>query len=187
MNTDKPILKELNHRKSVRAFLPEEIEEEKLDALWEAARWAPSSSNKQEWHYYAITGELRQKLSEALTRGNQWALAAPLLIAVTRDTSIENATETRAYGMYDVALSVMSLVIEAEHQGLRAHQMGGFKEEILRDLLKIPAHEAPVVMLAIGYEGNVEDVDPIIQEKEKRPRTRKPLEEMVTVVKEIPG
>src|SRR3989344_696009 len=134
MNTDTPILKELNQRKSVRAFANREIEQEKLHALWAAAQWAPSSSNKQEWRYYAFLGDARKKLIEALNRGNQWALAAPLLLLVTRDISEENVNESREYSMYDVALSVMSLVIEAEHQGLRAHQMAGLKEDLFREL-----------------------------------------------------
>ena len=182
MNTNQPILKELNQRKSVRTFLPREIEPEKLDALWAAAQWAPSSSNKQEWRYYAVMGGARKKLAEILSPGNQWALKAPLILGVTRDASIENKTESREYGMYDVALSVMSLVIEAEHQGLRAHQMAGFNEEAFRRAFGIPANETPVVMAAVGYEGDVKDLDPIVQAKEARPRMRKPLNEVVTIV-----
>jgi nitroreductase len=172
MNTDKPILKELNQRKSVRSFADHEIEPTKLEALWEAARWAPSSSNKQEWHYYVVTGEARQKMAEVLKPGNHWALEAPLLLAVTRDTSIDNQTESREYGMYDVALSVMSLVVEAEHQGLRARQMAGFHDESFRRILGIPENEAPVVVVAVGYER---------ESGEKRPRTRKPINEVVKV------
>lgn len=185
MNTDKPILRELNQRKSVRGFAAREIEPEKLEALWAAAQWAPSSSNKQEWHYYAFLGGSRLKLAEVLNKGNHWALAAPLLLAVTRDGSIENRTETREYGMYDTALSVMSLVIEAEHQGLRAHQMAGFHDEPLRRLLNLGQNSIPVVMVAVGYEGEAKDLDPATQEKGKRPRTRKPLEEVVTLVRNI--
>lgn len=48
MNTDKPILSELNRRRSVRHFASKEIEQEKLDSLWAAAQWAPSSGNKEE-------------------------------------------------------------------------------------------------------------------------------------------
>lgn len=183
MNTDKPILKELNQRRSVRGFLPKEIEPEKLECLWAAAQWAPSSSNKQEWHYYAVMGESRQKFSEVLNHGNQWALSAPLVLAVTRDGSIENKTETREYGMYDVALSAMSLVVEAEHQGLRAHQMAGFKDEPFRRVLNIPEKEIPVVMIAVGYEGEAKDLPPEVELKEKRPRIRKPISEVVTIIK----
>lgn len=182
VNTDQPILQELNQRRSVRGFLPKTVEQEKLDALWAAAQWAPSSSNKQEWRYYAVMGEARQKLAEVLNTGNRWALAAPLILCVVRDGSVENKSETREYGMYDVALSVMSLAVEAEHQGLRAHQMAGFREEAFRRVLHIPENEVPVVMVAVGYEGEPKELDPTAQAKEKRPRTRKPIHEAVTMV-----
>jgi len=185
MNTDKPILKELNQRKSVRAFLEKEIEPEKLDTLWEAARWAPSFSNKQDWRYYATIGQARKKFTDILNAGNHWALKAPLLLTVTRDISSESKTESREYGTYDVALSVMSLVIEAEHQGLRAHQMAGFKEKELIRVLKMPPQETPVVIIAIGYEGSTEDLDPITKEKEMRPRIRKSIKEIVKILPSI--
>jgi nitroreductase len=182
MNTDQPILKELNQRKSVRGFLAKEIEQEKLDALWAAARWAPSCANRQDWHYYAVTGAARERLAEVLNPGNHWALKAPLILCVTRDTSVEVTTESRSYGMYDAALSVMSLVVEAEHQGLRARQMAGFKEEPFRKVLKLPPNEAPVVIVAVGYEEKLENLDPALQEKETQPRERKPIEAVVTIV-----
>lgn len=185
MNTNQPILKELNQRKSVRAFLEHNIASEKLDALWAAAQWAPSSANKQEWRYYAVMGKERERLAEVLVPGNHWALKAPLLLGVTRDTSIENKTESREYGMYDVALSVMCLAIEAEHQGLRTHQMAGFREEAFRRAFGILEQEIPVVMVAVGYEGNEGNIDPVARAKEQRPRARKSIEDIVTIVREI--
>lgn len=186
MNTDKPILKELNQRKSIRMFAPAEIEQEKLDAMWEAARWAPSSSNKQEWKYYAVMGEARLKLSEALSKGNHYALTAPLLLVVTRDSTIENKFGPREYGMYDVALSAMSLVVEAEHQGLKAHQMAGFDDDVLRRILFIPENELPVVMIAVGYESDEKELDYNTgKPREERPRARKPIEEVVKIVKDL--
>jgi nitroreductase len=187
MNTPLPTLPELNQRHSTIAFdAAREIEPEKLDALWAAAQWAPSASNKQDWHYYAIMGAARAKLADVLSRGNQWALAAPLILCVVRNTAVEPVTESRAYGMYDVALSVMCLAIEAEHQGLHAHQMAGFNEEKFREALKLPANEVPVVMVAIGYEEtHLEKLDATLQEKMARPRTRKPIEEVVTVMREL--
>ncbi len=182
MNTTEPILPELNKRKSVLAFATKAIEHKKLNALWAAAQWSPSSYNKQEWRYYAVTGDARKHFVEILVPGNHWALQAPLLLAVTRDGSIENKFETREYGTYNVGLSVMCLVVEVEHQGLRAHQMSGFFEEPFRRLLNIPAREIPIVVVAVGYEGNIHDLSPDMQAREQRPRTRKPIEQVVTFI-----
>ncbi|MDO8599707.1 MAG: nitroreductase family protein, partial [bacterium] len=132
--------------------------------------------------YYAVTGDARTKLADVLMPGNHWALRAPLLFGVTRDSSIANTTESREYGMYDVALSVMCLAIEAEHQGLRTHQMAGFHDEAFRRVLGIKDQEAPVVMVAVGYEGNEEDLDAVTRAKEQHPRVRKPISEVVTMI-----
>ena len=185
MNTEKLILKELNQRKSVRGFLSKEIEPEKLDALWAAAQWAPSCANKQDWHYYAVVGVAREKLADILNPGNYWALKAPLVLCVTYNAAVEAQPETRKYGMYDTALSVMSLVIEAEHQGLRARQMAGFKEEPFRTILHIPENEHPAVIIAVGYEEKFEDMDADLQEKDKQPRTRKSIDEVVTIIENL--
>ena len=185
MNTTISILKELNERRSVRAYLPKEIESTKLEALWTAAQWAPSCSNKQDWHYYAVTGDARQKLAPVLAEGNAaWALKAPLLLCVTRDTAAEVIAQSRPYGMYDAALSVMCLVVEAEHQGLRARQMAGFDDDAFRAALAIPANEAPVVIISVGYEdAAMTNLDPAMQEREKMRPPRKQITEIVTVVK----
>ncbi len=183
VNTEVPIIKELNKRKSVRAFSPTPIEPAVLDALWAAGRWAPSSGNKQDWHHYAFVGPAVAKLEPVLNRGNHWALRAPLVVASTRDTAADNQAESRDYGSYDVALSVMSMVVEAEHQGLRAHQMAGFKADKLRRVVSLPDSEEPTVITAFGYEGDVSVLDERTQEKEKRPRTRKPLPNTLTIIR----
>lgn len=182
MNTDKPLLQEINERRSIRAFTKQEIEPAKLDLLWAAAQWAPSSSNKQDWHFYALTGAAIQKMQPVLSRGNQWALEAPLLLGVTHNYSAEEEQKPAAYGMYDVALSVMSLILEAEHQGLKAHQIAGFDKELFTEVLNIPATQKPAVMVPVGYEGDTTQLDERTQEKEKKPRIRKELSEIITLI-----
>ncbi|MAG36130.1 MAG: hypothetical protein CL878_07795 [Dehalococcoidia bacterium] len=49
--TDHPIHDVLRVRWSPRAFDPRAVEPDKLLSLLEAARWAPSSSNEQPWHF----------------------------------------------------------------------------------------------------------------------------------------
>jgi nitroreductase len=184
MNTNIPILKELNQRRSIRAYLPKAIESEKLDALWAAAQWAPSCSNKQDWHYYAVTGNARQKLANVLSQGNAWALKAPLILCVTHDTATEAIVQSRQYGMYNVALSVMCLVVEAEHQGLRARQMAGFDETAFRIALDLPINEAPAVIVAVGYEDpSMKELDSALQGREKVRPPRKEIGEIITIVK----
>lgn len=89
------LLKSIKERYSPRAFDSREIEQEKISALFEAARWAPSSYNGQAWRFIYATKEnqeLWNKLFDALVEFNQtWVKNAPMLImAVARKTYEHN-------------------------------------------------------------------------------------------------
>ncbi len=56
------VIEALQQRKSVRAFLDKEIEEDKINAILAAARHAPSGANTQPWQVAVVTGETKQKL-----------------------------------------------------------------------------------------------------------------------------
>ena len=75
----------------------------------------------------------------------------------------------------------MSLVLEAEHQGLRVHQMAGYNEEDVKKALDIPEDYRVIVLFALGYEGEVKGLVNTLTDKVKnrltRARTRKPVSE----------
>jgi len=177
------ILPEISNRKSIIVFEERDVEREKIDLLIEAARWAPSCYNNQEWNYIFVNkgDSTRSDLESGLSLGNGWAKSAPYLVAVAANP--ENACNTNGipYYAYDLGLSVMNLVIEAEHQGLRVHQMAGYNESKVRKALSLPKDFRAVVLFALGYEGDVERLqDKLmdrIKEKITRARTRKNPEE----------
>jgi nitroreductase len=174
------ILPEIKKRLSPVLFKKDVVEKEKMDVLIEAARWAPSCMNNQSWNYVLVDKEAptRSALEEGLSRGNAWAKEAPYLIAV--GAMPEEACQVNGipYYAYDVALSVMSLVIEAEHQGLRVHQMAGWDESTVKKALKFPDGYRVVVVFALGYEEDPKNVwnelDERTRAKTERTRTRKP-------------
>jgi hypothetical protein len=71
----------------------------------------------------------------------------------------------------------MCLVVEAEHQGLRVHQMAGWKEPIVKQALGIPSNFRVAVLFALGYEADIKSVWDTLDERTKsklsRPRARK--------------
>ncbi|TFG13740.1 hypothetical protein EU537_05645 [Candidatus Thorarchaeota archaeon] len=177
------ILPEIQNRKSVIVFEDREVEKEKIDLLIEAARWAPSCFNNQEWNYVFVgkSDATRRELDGALNIGNGWAKSAPYLVAVAADPEKGCNTNGIPYYAYDLGLSVMNLVIEAEHQGLRVHQMAGYNESKVKKALYFPEDFRVVVLFAVGYEGDVERVQDKLMDKIKekitRARTRKNPEE----------
>ncbi|HEX7878807.1 MAG TPA: nitroreductase family protein [Candidatus Eisenbacteria bacterium] len=167
-------------RRSTRSFAQREVVQEDIDALFEAARWAPSSGNRQPWRYLFRTSRAGHPgMSACLTRGNQWALAAPLLVVQLTRVADGGELNGVPYAYVGCGLSLMSLIVEAESRGLRAHPMAGWIDQPLRAEFDVPADWQPVVVVAVGYEGTLDQLDPALREKELRPRTRRPLAEVM--------
>ena len=180
--TDHPIHPLLQARWSPRAFADRPVEPEKILALLEAARWAPSGSNGQPWHFIVgVRGQsaTHDKLAAALKEGNlPWAAQAPvLMLTVAKTTTSSGRPHTHAF--HDVGLAVASLTFQAMALDLYVHPMGGFYPEKARELFAIPDGFDPVTMLAIGYLGEAGSLDERNRERELAPRTRRPLAEFV--------
>lgn len=150
-----PVLREIKDRRSVLSFAEDDVPTGTIGLLIEAARWAPSGFNNQPWRYVFVHRDdaTRARVERALMPGNGWAAAAPWLIVVTASARDQRANNNVPYHIYDSALSVMNLCIEAEHQGLRTHQMGGFFAGRVREALGIPASQDVLVVIALGKEG----------------------------------
>ena len=177
---DIDVLPELRRRTSPLVFDEKDLDKERLAALVEAARWAPSCSNNQSWNYVFVSRNdiTRPALEEALTRGNSWAKRAPYLVAVAADPEQDCKDNGLPFYAYDAGLSVMCLVVEAEHLGLRVHQMAGWDEQKVKQALGYPSNFRVVVVFALGYEADIKRVwnslDERTRGKLERPRERRP-------------
>ncbi|MCU0266996.1 MAG: nitroreductase family protein [Actinomycetia bacterium] len=144
-------------RRSPRAFDPEPLTDRQVAALLEAARWAPSAMNAQPWQF--VVGRhgdpAHKALFDALAHGNQvWAASAPLLVlALARTTSADGSPRPTA--PYELGLAVAQLVLQAQADGLVAHQMGGFDAGLAAADLGVPAGWEPLVVVAVGRPGDV--------------------------------
>ena len=175
-----PILTELMNRKSPTVFDERNFGKENLYALVEAARWAPSCFNNQSWNYVFVHKKdtTREALEAALTRGNAWAKRAPYLVAVAADPDQDCKNNSIPYYTYNAGLSVMCLVIQAEHLGLNVHQMAGWNEQQVKEALRYPSTFRVIVVFALGYEADIKSVWETLDERTRnkvaRTRARKP-------------
>jgi nitroreductase len=150
------LLPEIRRRRSPLFSLDKAVEAAKQAVLLEAARWAPSCANSQSWTYVFVhtTDATRPELEAALSRGNGWATRAPYLVAVGADPVADCQSNGLPYYAYDAGLSVMGLTLEAEHQGLRIHQMASWKEDLVKAALDFPDAYRILIVFAPGYEGD---------------------------------
>lgn len=178
--TDTEIHPLLQNRWSGRAFDPDRsVEEPKIAALAEAARWAPSSMNAQPWRFTLVMREQDtawNAVKESLAASNQtWAERAPLLLVVAAETLFSDGKPNR-WATYDSGAAMMALSIEATCQGLMVHQMGGFNPEQLREALALPSHWELLAVAAIGYQLPNEKIPASLAERELAQRVRNPKE-----------
>ena len=180
--TNHPIHKILEVRWSPRAFDGVKIEQAKLQRIFEAARWTPSASNEQPWHF--IIGEQGDEtfkmIFETLVEFNQlWVKTAPLAgITVGRINGLKTGKPSEWY-KYDVGQAVAHMSFQATHEGLYVHQMGGFDQEKARELFNIPDGFEAITAFAIGNIGDYKVLHPNLQKSELAERTRKNMDEFI--------
>lgn len=179
--TTHPIQPLLLSRISYRAFSEERLTEEELMALFEAARWAPSSYNNQPWRFiYARRGEKEwDTLFNVLIDFNKsWCQYADTLIAVISSNFFEHNHKPSRTSHFDTGAAWMSLALEAHSRKIIAHGMEGFDYDTLKKQLQVPDSFTIEAMVAIGKVGNPEKLPEDLRKKET-PSTRKPLAEIV--------
>jgi nitroreductase len=176
---------EINHmivnRWSPRSFANDQINNIELFSLFEAARWAPSSSNSQPWRF--IYAKRNSKnwgvLFDLLIDFNkQWCADASALVVIISRKNFEYNGQPSITHQFDTGAAWENLAIQAVSQGLITHAMAGFDYEKARKDLEIPEDYDVIAMIAIGKRGPKNKLPPELQMRET-PNTRKPLSEIV--------
>lgn len=174
------ILEEIMKRRSGRAFSDKPVSDEMLNSILEAGRWAPSCANTQAWNFIVLREqEILAKAHEALSRGNAYAKAAPVMILVAAKENGGCSSHGLPYFMMDVGLAVENMLLQTVHLGLMGHPTAGWNEDQLKEITGIPDEYRIVTVVFIGYEGDPDLLDERSREKEKAPRKRKELSEIV--------
>ena len=176
----------MSQRWSPRAFSTQPVEEEKLQQIFEAARWAASSANVQPWRFLiARHGEASfDKLHDCLTDGNKpWTKNVPILLLSLTDTVFpaqgDKPARENPTAKHDLGLAFANLSLQATELGLHLHPMAGFDKEKVKDVFGIPSPYEPVTVTAIGYLADSSTLPKGLREREEAPRTRKSLKEIV--------
>jgi nitroreductase len=150
-------------RKSVRAYLDKPIEEEKLNAVLEAVRLAPSASNRQEWRF-VIVREKEVRSQVAMAAGQQMFIAqAPVIIVACAETDGHLMTCGEPCYPIDVAIALDHLTLRAVELGLGTCWIGKFNADEVKKILGIPDEIKVVQLMPLGYP-----VEPDAVQKKRR-------------------
>ncbi len=167
-------------RWSPRAMTGEQLSEQKLLSLFEAARWAPSSYNNQPWRFLYAKRNTKEwdVFFDLMVEFNQsWAKnASALVVVVSKKTFDFNGKPAQTHS-FDTGAAWMSLALQATKQGLVTHGMQGFDYDKAKKVLNVPDDYNVEAMLAIGKQGEKDLLPKEMQDKEE-PSDRKKLSEI---------
>lgn len=182
-HTAYPVNELISKRWSPRAWSEKPVSPEILRSLFEAARWAPSSSNEQPWAFVVGTKEDSEtfgKILGTLVEFNQnWAKHARVLVLAVSEMAFARNKNPNRNAFYDTGAAVSQLTTEATSRGLFVHQMAGFDPHKAIEAFQIPNGWEPIAVFAVGYPGEPQSLPQPLRDREVAPRERKPIAEFV--------
>lgn len=157
----------LKNRRSVRKFLTNEVEKEKIDRILKSVLMSPSSRSRKPWEFIAVTDrQMLLKLAQVRQNNSMFLVGAPLGIVVIADK------ESSDIWIEDATIAAIIAQMSVHAQGLgscwihirdRMHSDGESADEYVKKLLEIPDKYSVECILAIGYSG--EEKEPHDEEK----------------------
>ncbi len=158
----------INRRYSVRAYRPDPVDEEKLQQILEAARIAPTASNRQPFRLIVISTAGREAELQRIYR-RQWFVQAPIVLCIC-GVAAEAWTrmDGKSYVDIDAAIAMDHLILAATQLGLGTCWVGAFDPDAAREVLDLPEGVEPIAFTPLGYPAD-----------SARTKQRKPLSELV--------
>ena len=124
-------------RKSVRSYLAKPVEDQKLNAVLEAARLVPSAYNRQEWRLVVVRErESRKKLAD-VARGQAFVNEAPVVIVACAETDGHVMRCGQLCYPIDGAIALYHMSLAAVDLGLGSCVIGRFDEQGVKKILNI--------------------------------------------------
>ena len=166
-------------RQSCRKYDPTRpVEKEKLDALLEAVRLAPSACNSQPYHLTVCRGDAARRVAKATTGMglNTFAAEAPVLVVFSempynKTAALGAKMKGNDYRSIDIGIAAAYFTAEAATQGLGTCILGWLDDQKIRDICHL---DHPVrLVVTVGY--------PADKPREKK---RKDIADLVTEIGE---
>ncbi|MCA8996609.1 MAG: nitroreductase family protein [Planctomycetaceae bacterium] len=168
---DHPIEPIFLKRWSPRAMSGEPISQDILNSLFEAARWAPSTYNEQEWRflYARRDSDHWDTFFNILVEANQtWCRNAGVLILVCSAKTFSRNGKPNPVHSLDTGMAVQNLMLQATtFPQVVTHAMGGFDRGRARTALRLPENYEPECMIAVGIAGDPDQLPEELRAREE--------------------
>ena len=143
----------LSTRSSVRTFSDEPLTEEQIASIIRCAGTAPSAGNRESWDVVIVTDEgLREDLSDAAFQ-QEHVMDAPVILVVCANyvrSMAQYGERGILYAIEDATIAATYMMLGAHAGGLHSCWTGAFDEKGVTEILGLPVHIRPLVLLAVG-------------------------------------
>ncbi len=140
----------IKNRFSCKKFSDRQIEEDKLTAILEAGRLAPTAKNLQEQHVYVLqSSEYLAKVDEVTPC--RYGAPTVLIVAFDKNNVFTYPGEKRDSGVEDASIVATHMILAAENQGLNSCWINFFDPEKMAAELGLPENEEVLMMMDLGY------------------------------------
>jgi nitroreductase len=145
------ILELIHNRFSVRSYKTDPVEQEKIDVILNAARMAPTASNRQPFNIIVIHTKGREEELLSIYQ-RDWFVQAPLILCIC---GVPDAAWVRRDGrqflFVDVGIVMDHVVLTATELGLGTCIVAAFDEVNARRVLSLPDEIEPILFTPLGY------------------------------------
>jgi len=158
-------------RVSIRSYQKRVVSKKMLTEVLEAGSLAPTACNYQPFRFVVV--KEKENLA-ALAEGYPapWFAEAPVVIAICTQASKawkRTKHDDRCYADVDAAIAADHMTLAAAELGLGTCWIGAFNPKIARKVLGVPRNIEPLILLTLGHPN-----------EKGRPKTRKPLDQLVS-------
>lgn len=147
----------IRKRYSCRKYKEQKVEEEKLAAILEAGRLAPTAKNLQEQRIYVLQSDEALAKIDSVT---PCRFGAPIVLAVAFDKNdvYTYPGEKKTSGNEDATIVATHMILAAADEGLGSCWLNRFDPQQTAEILGLPENEELVMLMDIGYAA--EDAEP---------------------------
>ena len=160
-------------RRAYRSLEHVEITDELVTDLARHAQLSASCFNNQPTRFiFVYDPEMLKKMHEALSSGNAWAKNASMIIAVFAKKDMDCDIKGREYYLFDLGQASAFLQLRATELGLVAHPIAGYDEELVKEILDIPAEMKVITLIIVGKKS--ETINPILSDDQRAKELKRP-------------
>ncbi len=149
------VFRAIKSRRSTRAYTGDEVSDETVKKLIDAARWAPSAGNIQPWEFVVVRDPVTKRRLSAAALDQTFIEEAPVVIVVCADKNRSGWRYGRRgvnlYCLQDTAAATQNMLLAAYALGLGACWIGAFREGEVERILKTPKAVRPVAIVPVGH------------------------------------